>query len=72
MFADNKFRFSLQWGNDTEEKARAGELLERMGNKKSEFVVLAVTEYLFLFWDSQDIFSNFCHKSAQFFHSASG
>lgn len=46
MFADNKFRFSLQWGNDTEEKSRAGELLERMGNKKSEFVVLAVTEYL--------------------------
>lgn len=46
MFADNKFRFSLQWGTDTAEKAQAGELLERLGNKKSEFVVLAVTEYL--------------------------
>lgn len=46
MFADNKFRFSLQWGNDTAEKLQAGELLERMGNKKSEFVVMAVTEYL--------------------------
>ena len=46
MFADNKFRFSLQWGSDTEEKIQAGRLLERMGNKKSEFVVLAVMEYL--------------------------
>lgn len=46
MFADNKFRFSLQWGNDTAEKVQAGKLLERMGNKKSELVVLAVTEYL--------------------------
>ena len=46
MFADNKFRFSLQWGSDTAEKVQAGKLLERMGNKKSEFVVMAVTEYL--------------------------
>ena len=46
MFADNKFRFSLQWGSDTEEKIQAGRLLERLGNKKSEFVVLAVMEYL--------------------------
>ena len=46
MFADNKFRFSLQWGNDSAEKIQAGELLERLGNKKSEFVVMAVAEYL--------------------------
>ncbi len=46
MFADNKFHFSLQWGNDTAEKIQAGELLERLGNKKSEFVVLAIAEYL--------------------------
>lgn len=46
MFVDNKFRFSLQWGSDTEEKVQAGKLLERMGNKKSEFVVMVVTEYL--------------------------
>ena len=46
MFADNKFRVSLQWGNDTAEKIQAGELLERLGNKKSEFVVLAIAEYL--------------------------
>ena len=46
MFSDNKFRFSLQWGNDTAEKIQAGELLERLGNKKSEFVVMAVAEFL--------------------------
>lgn len=46
MFADNKFRFSLQWGIDSAEKMQAGELLERLGNRKSEFVVMAVAEYL--------------------------
>ena len=46
MFSDNKFRFSLQWGADSEEKVRAGHLLEKLGNKKSEIVVLAVTEYM--------------------------
>lgn len=46
MLADHKFRFSLQWGSDTAEKIQAGELLERLGNKKSEFIVLAVAEYL--------------------------
>ncbi len=46
MFADNKFRFSLQWGSDSAEKIQAGKLLERLGNKKSEFVVMAVAEYL--------------------------
>lgn len=47
MFADNKFRFSLQWGSDSAEKIQAGKLLERLGNKKSEFVVMAVAEYYF-------------------------
>jgi hypothetical protein len=42
----DKFRFSLQWGVDSFEKVQAGELLENLGNRKSEFVVLAVTEYL--------------------------
>ena len=46
MFADNKFRFSLQWGSDSAEKIQVGKLLERLGNKKSEFVVMAVAEYL--------------------------
>lgn len=46
MFADNKFRFTLQWGTDSEEKVQAGHLLEKLCNKKSEFVVLAVAEYI--------------------------
>ena len=43
---DDKFRFSLQWSADTEEKSRVGSLLERMGNKKSDFIVMAVVDYL--------------------------
>lgn len=43
---DDRFRFSLQWSADTEEKAKVGALLERLGNKKSDFIVLAVVEYL--------------------------
>lgn len=43
---DDKFRFSLQWAADSEEKLQAGTLLERLGNKKSDFIVVAVTEYL--------------------------
>jgi len=42
----DKYRFSLQWAADTSEKIQAGEFLEKLGNKKSEFVVLAITEYL--------------------------
>lgn len=43
---DDRFRFSHQWSADTEEKAKVGALLERLGNKKSDFIVLAVVEYL--------------------------
>lgn len=46
MLSDNKYRFTLQWGLDTAEKTQAGQLLEKLGNRKSEFVVLAVTEYI--------------------------
>ena len=46
MRRDDRFRFSLQWSADTEEKAKVGALLERLGNKKSDFIVLAVVEYL--------------------------
>ena len=43
---DDRFRFSLQWSADTEEKAKVGAFLERLGNKKSDFIVLAVVDYL--------------------------
>ena len=46
MKTHNKYRFTLQWQSDTEEKMLAGEFLESLGNRKSEFVVAAVSEYL--------------------------
>ncbi len=46
MRRDDKFRFSLQWSADTQERLQAGDLLERLGNKKSDFIVMAVTDYV--------------------------
>lgn len=42
---DDKYRFSLQWSADTEERIRVGTFLELLGNKKSDFIVMAVMEY---------------------------
>lgn len=46
MRKDDKYRFSLQWGSDTQERIAAGDFLEKLGNKKSDFIVLAIWEYL--------------------------
>lgn len=46
LLRDDRYRFSLQWSADTEEKVRVGSLLERMGNKKSDFIVMAIMDYL--------------------------
>lgn len=46
MIKNGKYRFSLQFGMDSEEEMRAGELLERLGNKKSTVIVAALNEYL--------------------------
>lgn len=46
MKKDGKYRFSLQFPADTQERIQVGELLERLGNRKSTIVVEAVTEYL--------------------------
>ncbi len=46
MRTHDKYRFSLQWGAETAEKVQAGDFLESLGNRKSEFVILAITEYL--------------------------
>ena len=46
MIRDGKYRFSLQFGSDTEDQIRAGNLLERLGNKKSVIVVNALNDYL--------------------------
>ena len=40
------YRFSLQFGAGTEEQIRAGELLERLGNKKSQIIGAALNEYM--------------------------
>lgn len=46
MKKDGKYRFSLQFGSKTKNEINAGELLERLGNKKSVIVVAALNEYL--------------------------
>ena len=46
MIKDGKYRYTLQFGMDTEEERRAGAFLERLGNRKSPFVVIALNELL--------------------------
>lgn len=46
MKKDGKYRYSLQFGADSEEEVRAGELLERLGNKKSVVIVAALNAYI--------------------------
>ena len=46
MKRDGRYRFSLQFGAETESQVRAGELLEKLGNKKSAVVVAALDAYL--------------------------
>lgn len=46
MKKGGKYRYSLQFGSDSEEEVRAGELLERLGNKKSAIVVAALNAYI--------------------------
>lgn len=46
MKRDGKYRFSLQFPDTTEENQMVGELLERLGNRKSTLIVDAVKEYL--------------------------
>ena len=43
---DGKYRFSLQFSDDTAEGRKAGELLEGYGNRKSMIIVAALNEYI--------------------------
>jgi len=43
---DGKYRFTLQFGADSEEQIRVGEFLESLGNKKSAVMVDVLNEYL--------------------------
>ena len=46
MKKDGKYRFSLQFGTETKEQVQAGELLEKLGNRKSQIIVAALNEYM--------------------------
>lgn len=46
MKRDVKYRFSLQFGSETREQVQAGELLERLGNRKSAVVIAALNAYI--------------------------
>lgn len=46
MKKDGKYRFTLQFGADSEERIRVGEFLESLGNKKSAVMVDVLNEYL--------------------------
>lgn len=46
MKKDGKYRYSLQFPDTTKENRMVGELLERLGNRKSTLIVEAVWEYL--------------------------
>lgn len=46
MKKDGKYRYTLQFGSQTDEEYQAGELLERLGNKKSAVIIAALNEYM--------------------------
>ena len=46
MKKNGKYRFTLQFGMDSDEEVRAGELLERLGNRKSVVIEAALCEYM--------------------------
>lgn len=46
MKKDHVYRFSLQFAADSQSRIRAGEFLERSGNKKSAVIVQALNEYI--------------------------
>ena len=46
MKSGDTYRFSLSWPMDTEERILAGELLNKLGNKKSRFLVQLICDYI--------------------------
>jgi len=46
MRTENGFRFTLQFPDITAYQRQIGEFLERLGSKKSRFIVMALSEYL--------------------------
>lgn len=48
MRKDGKYRFTLQFSANSEEQIRVGELLEKLGNRKSTIIVSALSDYIAL------------------------
>lgn len=46
MKSGDTYRFSLSWPMETEEQILAGEFIEKLGNRKSKFIIQLVCEYL--------------------------
>lgn len=46
MKKDSGYRYTLQFPGNTEAQVRVGELLDRLGRRKSNFVIQAVISYL--------------------------
>lgn len=46
MIKDGKYRYTLQFGMESEAEQQAGSFLERLGNRKSPVIVAAINEYL--------------------------
>lgn len=46
MRKDGKYRFTLQFSANSEEQIRVGELLEKLGNRKSTIIVSALSDYI--------------------------
>ena len=46
MKKDGKYRYTLQFGSQSDDECKAGELLERLGNKKSAVIIAALNEYM--------------------------
>ena len=46
MRKDGKYRFTLQFSADNEDQIRVGELLEKLGNRKSTIIVSALSDYI--------------------------
>lgn len=46
MIRDGKYRYTIQFGMESEAEKRAGAFLERLGNRKSPVIIAALNEYL--------------------------
>ena len=46
MKREGMYRFCIQFGADSEEEIRIGEMLESLGRKKSTVIISALLEYL--------------------------